>query len=240
MGNFIRLMWQKVKKLFFILIVIFILFFLMNFFFPAALNPLRQKSSFYSQSSGATSVPLRMKIYNMFFKNSIISQSSKVTQQASTTNSSSTKIVRDYQPYVWGGGDTLSKNHNKLNENDLYLYLNDENNEVAKDFKFDGILVRSNAINVLSPNTVITGEISSAYLSSYYFNIDIFNGNGEYLYSIPATAYLDPKDKNTLLISATNRQIYNSGSYTGDGFMVIWSDMGAVESILIANIAIEN
>lgn len=238
MKDFVKMLFKKGFMLMLLVFLLWIVFFLINYFYPSVFNFSSDSDKPYMQNfNKEKEIPLRFKIYNLFFKNSI--QNPLVSIK--NNNIDSTSSVYEYKnlPYIWG--DEISTNtiilrdKNKLNMTDYYIYINDENNNITENFKINGNKIKQDEENIFSKGANITGDISSNYLSSYYFSIYIYDANGDFLFSIPASGYFDLKDNDILKISAFNN---NYNNYTGDGFMVIWSDNQEVESILISKIKI--
>ncbi|MEA4910624.1 hypothetical protein SDC9_07891 [bioreactor metagenome] len=242
MGNFFKLMWRKGWKFILILAVIWLIYFLITFFYPNTFNFLRNKNT--SKQTYSTieqvKIPLRYRIYNFFFNNSNL----KGFSGRNNVNPTTTEILQeenvDTGPYVWGTetGATY-RNKNFLLAEDLYVYPNIKKNAVAQNFRFDDVLVKEGGNNILKADTVITGEINTHYLNNPFFNIDIYDAAGSYLYSIYASGRILEEDPNLLTFSATNIASYNFYGYKGEGFLAIWTDNPEVESILISKITIE-
>ncbi len=242
MSDFFKMMWRKGLKILLIVVLVWILFFLINFFFPNFFNFLNTKNTLPSQSiEQKESIPIRYKIYNMFFKGEGVSKFLIKNNLNSTASTNTLEIAnKKNQPYIWGDNATYTpRNTFKLNGEDFYIFINDDEN-ISKNFEIDNIKIKKNGINNLSDNSIITGQVNVGYLSSYFFKIFIYNSDGDYLYDILANSHKDIKDRDILNITAINNK-YNDSSlvkYKGDGFMVIWSDTNEVESILISKIKI--
>lgn len=241
MKDFFKIMWSRGIKLILVFVVIWAIYFIINFFSPHFFDFLRTKNTSTDNSEVKTELPLRFRIYNLFFR------SRSVSPVISEDTSTSTKenIKKDYwspnnnTTYVWGMGTSTARNTNKLSPTGLYISPNSVKSKVAQNFRFNNLLVKENGINVLSEGTLITGSISTEYLNDYYFNIDIYDSNGDYIFSIPATGSADIKNKNILNFYSKYTTNSNIFKYKGDGFMVIWSSNRIVESILLVRVKID-
>lgn len=236
-------MWSRGKKFILIVLTIWAIYFLINFFSPHFFDFLRNTNSNSSKdaTSEKVSIPLRFRIYNLFFR----SRSTSPIVSSDTATTTSDIKGHDYwsdtnnSTYVWGAGTSTVHNTNKLSPVDLYISPNSSKSKVAQNFRFNNLLVKENGLNILSNGTLITGSISSEYMSQYYFNIDIYDSNGDYLFSIPANGSIDLKNKNILNFYSKYTNSYNMLGYKGDGFMVIWSSNTSVESVLLIKIKID-
>lgn len=243
MSDFFKTMWKKGIRILFVLVLIWIIFFLINFFYPNFFNFFKSKNYLPGQNiEQKETIPLRFRIYNLFFRNSI---QNSFNFKNSTNTSSTTEEILAYKnqknrAYIWGSESTTTiRNKNRLNREDLYIYAN-KDNSVVEDFKIDGILVKEKGINNFNQNSIITGNIDIGYLSSYYFMVYIYDSNGDFLYNVLGNSYKDIKNQNILNITAINNKNNDLANprYIGDGFMVIWSDNLKVESIFITKIKI--
>lgn len=242
MSDFFKMMWRKGFKILLVVVLVWIFFFLINFFFPNFFSFLKTKNSLPGQTiEQKETIPLRFRIYNLFFRGSL----QNPLKINTSTTSSTTEEIAEYKnkkkaPYIWGGdASTTLRDKNRLNAEDLYVYAN-KSNSIAQDFKIDGVLVKEKGVNNFTQDSIVTGNISTTYLSSYYFIVYIYDSNGDYLYQMLGNGYKDIKDNNILNITSINNKNNDLSDprYTGDGFMVIWSDNPEVESILITKIKI--
>ncbi len=238
MANFFKIMWKTGLKILLIIIIIWLLFFTINFIYPNFLSSLKVKNSYPGESvERQESIPLRFKIYNLFFKNSL---KNPFELKLSTSSKEDNMEIPKNIPYVWGqSSSTPIRDKNKLSMEDYYIFPNKEGSP-AQNFKIDGILVKENSINNLSLDSIITGEIDTDYLISYYFNIDIYDLNGNYIYSFLGTGHRDFKEENVLNITGISDKNYDysNSDYKGNGFMVIWSDNNQIENVLLLKIKI--
>lgn len=221
MKVFFKLVFRTGLQIILLGLIIWIVFFSLDYFFPKA---------FHSIDKNGQSLPFKYKVYNLFFKGSPAKESgeSLETKQSPTSKES----------YVWGYAKQKIRNKNKLASEDYYIFLNSKNNQLASNFKFDDELIDSEKVNTLAPQTLITGEISLEYLTSPYFNIDLYDAEGNYLYSLLARGLIYA-DLNLMQVSAVQNLSFNTSHYAGDGFLVIWSDQNDVDSVLITKVKIE-
>ncbi len=223
------MMWKIGIRVLLVLFIIWLIYFIINFISPKTFDFLRNKKPVNTTENFTQeqNIPFRYRIYNMFFKSRSLPPEPIEAKNSSSTNDG---------PRIIGNN---IRDKNKLREDDLYIYPNSRKNNVAKNFRFDDILIKETGKNVLKDNTKITGQITREYLSSLYFMIDIYDKDGNFLYSFPANGSFNTKDDRIFDFSAINKNIYNYYDYKGDGFMVIWSDNPVVESVLIINIILE-
>lgn len=252
MKDFFQLMWRKGWKFLLIVALIWILFVIINFFYPGTFSFMRSDKGIPNQNytSGGIITPkitLRERIYNTFFRNSITNSFRRPYLSGTSTSGVPEGEIDETgkaiinEPIILGNPPTSLNNRSleRLNPDDLYVFPNVRKYAVAQNLRFNNLLVKENGINILSDGTIITGEINSNYLMSYYFNIHIYDEEGLYVYSIPANGFIDPEDKNLLKINAINNAALNMSAYKGDGFMVIWSDNPEVDSILLVKVKID-
>lgn len=239
MANFFKIMWKTGLKILLLFVLIWLLFFIINFIYPNFFKSLKVKNSYPGENiERQESIPLRFKIYNLFFKDAI--KNPLRLSNLSSSTKDSIEMPKNL-PYVWGyGSSTFIRDKNKLNMEDYYIFPNKDGSP-AQNFKIDGVLVKEKGINNLNKDSIITGEIDTNYLISYYFNIDIYDSKGDYLYSFLGNGYRDfKKDENILNITGMSDKNYDYSisGYKGDGFMVIWSDNNQIENILFTKIKI--
>lgn len=186
----------------------------------------------------------RDRIYNTFFASRAEKVNADINEDSLGTSTYTKKVSywdgSSTSSYIWGSeGDSWSgSGTNRLKPTDLYIYPN-LNNSIARNIRINNILVKKDLNNILANGNIITGDIYASYLSQYFFNIDIYNSAGEYIFSIGANAYTDPKDKDILHFSAIYRDSQNLSGYKGNGFMVIRTDNTKVDGILIISVRIE-
>ena len=239
MKDLVKMLLKKGFMLMILIFLIWLVFFLINYFYPKVFDFSVENNSSYSQTiTPEEKIPFRLKIYNLFFKNSLPNPLS-LFKKDNINDGSSTSINKNVS-YIWGNdissSSVILRDKNKLNPTDYYIYINDENNDIAYDFEINGNKIKKNGENLLPKGANISGNISASYLSSYYFSIYIYDANGNFLFSIPASGYFDLKDTSDLKIYSTNN---NYSDYAGEGFMVIWTDnQKDVESVLISKIKI--
>lgn len=242
MKNFFKLIWKWAWKILFLILVIWLILVILNFLYPNTFGFLDKKrtsrQNYYTQE---VKVPLRYKIYNTFFKGSINNSFKKYNPFNMATSSGDLEKSKTSEPIILGVPPTSlnNKDMTKLNSEDLYIFPNSSQNTVAQNFRFNNLLIKENGINILSPGTIITGEINTHYLVSPYFYIYFYDNEGNYLYNISANGYIDLTNKNLFQITAIYNAGANNNNYKGDGFMVIWTDNPEVESVLISKIIIE-
>jgi hypothetical protein len=248
MKNFFILFWKRGLQILFLILLIWIFYFILNFMFPHMFDFLRGTGNNLNSNSTSSLVnknnlSWRGRLYNTFFasranKNYTLNSDSLATstypKKPSYWDGSSTSS------YVWGseGGSWGGSGTNRLKPTDLYIYPN-LNNSIAQNLRINNILIKKDLNNILVDGNIISGDIAKSYLSQYFFNIDIYNSAGDYIFSIGANAYTDLKDKDTLHFSAIYRDSQNLSGYKGNGFMVIRTDNTKVDGILIINIRIE-
>lgn len=221
MRDFFKFVLKIGLQIFLLLALIWLVFFGINYFYPQAF-------SFFNRAESGEKIPFRYKVYNLFFKGS------PKTKVATNTQD---KEFYEQNGTVWGYGTSTIRNKNKLKIEDNYIYLNSEDNEVANNFKVDDELVNGESTITIYNNSVIIGDISLGYLATPYFYVDFYNSAGDYLYSVLGHGLIDSRN-NIMRISFAQNQNYNSTHYTGSGFIVIWPDNDAVESVVILKIEI--
>lgn len=227
MRNFFKWAIKLGLRIIIIGLIIWILFFSLKYFFPQSFNFMKNRVNQDKE------LPFRYRVYNFLFKGN----GGKTDIFDFLKRPKNNNNFYEQGSRVWGEDSTTTRDKNKLNSEDNYVYLNDSGSEVSNNFKFDDELISGEDINDLNPTTTITGEISLNYLSTPYYYVYLYDKEGNYLYSLLGTGQIDTEN-NTILVEIKQNLNFNYNNYYGEGFLVIWPDNDEVDSILISKINI--
>lgn len=161
-------------------------------------------------------LPFRYRVYNFLFKGN----GGKTDIFDFLKRPKNNNNFYEQGSKVWGEDSTTTRDKNKLNSEDNYVYLNDSGSEVSNNFKFDDELISGEDINDLNPTTTITGEISLNYLSTPYYYVYLYDKEGNYLYSLLGTGQIDTEN-NVIKVEIKQNLNFNYNNYYGEGFLVI-------------------
>jgi hypothetical protein len=167
----------------------------------------------------------------MFFKSNATSpkEVASTTPKRNIWNSSST-VVWGGDPNVWGGDQSGSQNALK---GMTFVYPNTSKSPIRV-MKINSLLVNENNFNYIPDGATISGSIYTGFLSSYYFNADIYDANGAFLFSIPITSSHDLNTESFANFYGQYNKNLNATNYKGKGYMVIKSDnQNVTGSVLI-------
>lgn len=225
MEKFFKNLLKRILQIIVIIAIIWLLFFLINFFNPKLLLSFNKELSSLTKNE-ARKIPLKYKIYNLFFKNSNKNLMIHIN-----------KIKNGNVP-VWSKPYTIIKTEEPLLKNtNNYINLSEENT-TAIDFEFDNIKVKEEN-NILKEDTIIKGKLSTNYiLNPYVFFVDIYNENMELLYDLRGEGLPSTDNVNYFDVIIKNKKDFNIYNYTGKGYLVIWGD-DKNNNIVISKIEIE-
>lgn len=229
-----------------VIILVWIIYFILNFIDPTLFNFLRTTKKV--DTSATTTVvqkpSLGYKIYNLFFK-------SRATQPVDGEENSSTTVSKNSKsswgasstPVVWGGknstvwGGSQYGSSNAL-EGLTFVYANTQNSPI-RGMKINALLINENNFNYLPDGGIISGAIYTGFLSSYYFNADIYNIDGVFLFSIPITSSHDLNTESFSNFYGKYSKNINATNYKGKGYMVIKSDDNSVTGSVLVKIELK-
>ena len=239
MKNFFIKFLVKGAYVILIVVVIWIIYFILNFIDPTLFNFLRSNNSKAIATSTVELKPsLGYRIYNMFFKSNstaveeVSSSTASTTPKRSFWDASSTVVWGGGSAQVWGGSEYGSQN---ALEGLTFVYPNNSTSPI-RGMKINALLVKENNYNYLPDGGIISGNVYSGFLNSYYFNADIYNANGVFLFSIPITSNNDLNTESFPNFYGEYNKNLNATNYKGKGYMVIKSDNQNVSGSVLVKI----
>lgn len=246
MKNFFMRFLVKGSMILFAVIIIWLIYFILNFIDPNFFNFLRNNKNkdnqIVSTSTLKTKKTLGYRIYDMFFK----SNSNEPKEDIYNDNSSTTVSKRSFwdssSTVVWGAKDSSNVwgSGQNYSQNALYgmsfIYPNTSTSPI-RGLKINTLLVNENNFNYLPNEAIITGSIYTGFLDGYYFNADIYNSDGVFLFSIPFTSSHDLSSTESFSnFYAKYNKSLNFSNYKGRGYMIIKSDNQNVSSSVLIKI----
>lgn len=232
MKNFFAKVLAKGWKFIFVVIIIWLIYFILNFINPDLFSYLR----IHNNTASSTEVSnkndsWRYKIYNMFFKSN--ATSSQVIASSSNQNiNSSSSLVWGGKAEAWGGSTNSSQN---FLEGKTFIYPNTSKAPV-RGMKINNLLVNENNFNYLPDGATISGAIYTGFLDSYYFNADIYDLNGNALFSIPITSSHDLNTESFANFYGQYNKSFNATNYKGEAYMVISPNNGNISAFVLVKI----
>jgi len=221
--------------------VVWVIYFILNFIDPTLFNFLRANNSKPTATSTVELKPsLGYRIYNMFFKSNSTAGEEVSTSTASTTpkrnfwDASSTVVWGGGSAQVWGGE---SSSQNEL-QGLTFVYPNTSTSPI-RGMKINTLLVNENNFNYLPDGAIISGNVYSGFLNSYYFNADIYNENGVFLFSIPITSNYDLNTESFSNFYGEYNKNLNARNYKGKGYMIIKSNNQNVSGSVLIKILLK-
>ena len=246
------------KKMFFtglrilaFIFVIWIIYFTINYFSPHAFDAFRSKSKNDTASTTTDGRPQSFgyKIYDFIFK------SKKSSSQNSTTSENLTKKSlwnNDGVNPVWGEnssnvwGDSAGNNswgggksYDRLSFNSGVFVSANINRSPVQKMSINNLFINSYSKNILLDGSMISGSIFSSYQSQYYFNINVYDKDGNYLFLIPVSSAKDLSNGDYSTFNGVYNKNFNYQNYKGDGYMAIFSDDPNIDGIVLIKITIK-
>lgn len=242
MKEFFMKFFVKGAMVILIVIVVWVLYFILNFIDPTLFNFLRvSKPTDIATSTVATNESFGYKIYNMFFKSNstapkeISTSTTSITPRRSFWDASSKVVWGGKNSNVWGGGQSNSQNSL---EGMTFVNPNTSTSPI-RGMRIANILINENIFNYLPNGAIISGGIYSGFLNTYYFNADIYDVNGSFLFSIPVTSINNSNTESFSNFSGQYNKNINAINYKGKAYMVIKSNNPNVSGSVLVKIELK-
>lgn len=231
----------KGAKIILVVVFIWIIYFILNFIDPTLFNFLRSDNSKTVATTTVETQPsLGYKIYNMFFKSNSSAPlestaTSSVNKKRSFWDASSIVVWGGKNSNVWGGGQSNSQN---ALEGMTFVNPNTSTSPI-KGMRINTLLVNGNIFNYLPNGAIISGAIYTGFLNSYYFNADIYDINGRFLFSIPITSINNSTTESFSNFSGQYNKNINATEYKGKAYLVIKSNNPNVSGSVLIKIELK-
>ena len=223
-------------------VAVWVLYFVINFIDPTLFNFLRSNNSktIIATSTIELKPSLGYRIYNTLFKSRATepkdsSSSASSTPKRSFWDASSTVVWGGKNSNVWGSGQNTSQN---ALEGMTFVYPN-TNSSPIKGMKINTLLVNENSFNYFPSGAIISGTVYSGFLDDYYFNADIYDANGAFLFSIPITLNNNFNTESFSNFYGQYNKNLNFSNYKGKAYMVIKSNNQSVSGSVLIKIELK-
>jgi hypothetical protein len=250
MQEFFKKMFFTGLKILLFIFIILIIYFLINYFFPHTFDRFRTQNVGSASSTVVENQSFGYRMYNLFFN----SKKSNITQNPSSGeivkrksfwsgdgentvwgDSSSTTWGSIVSDNTWGGG----RSYDKLSiRSGVFISANTAKSPIQK-MSINNLLINTYNKNILVDGSIMTGNIFTGFQSQYYFNLNIYDIDGNFLFFIPVSSAKDLKNIDNSTFYGVYNKNFNYKNYQGDGYMAIYSDDPNVEGIVLIKILIK-
>ncbi len=241
MKDFFLKFFKKGVMIIFIVVIIWIVYFILNFIDPTLFNFLRTNKNNSNQEATSTTQKndsFGYKIYNMFFKSSATTSkeiASSTVSKPGFWDTPSTVAWGGGNAEVWGSGQEGSQN---ALEGMTFVSPNTSKSPI-RGMKINALSVNENNFNYLPNGAMISGAIYTGFLDTYYFNADIYDTNGVFLFSIPMTSNHDFNTESFSNFYGQYNKNLNFSNYTGKAYLIIKSNNQNVSGSVLVKIDIK-
>lgn len=249
MQEFFKKMFYGGLKILLFIFIIWIIYFTINYFSPHAFDAFRTQKKDTTFTSTVEKKSFGYKMYDLFFK------SKKSTNQNATSTENLTKKSlwnSDGESSVWGKsssstwGDGIENNtwgggksYDRLSfKSGIFVSANIKKSPV-QNMSINNLLINAYSKNILVDGAIINGSVFSNYQSQYYFNINVYDKQGNFLFLIPFSSAKDLRNEDYSTFYGVYNKNFNYQNYIGEGYMAIFPDDPNIDGIVLIKINIK-
>ena len=252
MQEFFKKMFFTGLKILLFIFAIWLIYFLINYFSPHTFDRFRTQNTKNNTDASSTVVEKKSfgyRMYDLFFKSKTTNiqnaTSGEVVKRKSLwdSNDDSATWGKDSSSTwgdgmgnnTWGGGIS----YDKLSFSSCVFISANIKKSPVQNMSINNLFINTYSKNILVDGSIITGNIFTGFQSQYYFNINVYDKDGNSLFFIPVSASKDLKNQDNSTFYGVYNKNFNYKNYQGDGYMAIYSDDPSVDGIVLIKIIIK-
>ena len=227
MKEFYKKVFFKGLKILLIVLIIQIIYFILNFINPNLFNFLRfsnkNNNTVNSTSTVVEKKSLGYRIYDLLFKSNSKEQTAASISKVSKWNASSTTWGDD--TWVWGDTHTVWGSSKKSPLIGQTFISPNTSKSPIRGMKINNTLINEKNFNYVYPGDMISGSIFTGFLDSVFFDADIYDIDGNFLFFLPVTSSYDILSPDSFVnFHVKYDSDLNYQKYKGNGYLIIHSN----------------